>query len=85
MASKVDVAFRPGGDTWQSLSPKLIVVRRLILAIFAGVLLVAAAIVALTPAPKWIAALIAGRRLVGSGDRMAVDRAPCEVLGVRRA
>jgi hypothetical protein len=58
MASKVDVAFRPDGDTWQSLSPKLIVARRLILAIFAGALLVAATILALTPAPKWIAVLL---------------------------
>ena len=58
MASKVDVAFRPDGDTWQSLSPKLIVARRLILAIFAGALLVAATILALTPAPKWIAMLL---------------------------
>ena len=54
----MDVAFRPGGDTWQSLSPKLIVARRLILAIFAGALLVAAVILALTPAPKWIAMLL---------------------------
>lgn len=59
MASKVDVAFRPAGDTWHSLSPKLIMVRRLILAMFAGAALVAAAILALTPAPGWIAGLAA--------------------------
>lgn len=59
MASKVDVAFRPAGDTWQSLSPKLIMARRLILAIFAGVALVAALVLALTPAPVWVAALVA--------------------------
>jgi uncharacterized protein len=59
MASKVDVAFRPEGDTWQSLSPKLITVRRLILAMFAGAVLIAAIVVAFTPSPKWVAGLIA--------------------------
>ncbi len=59
MASKVDVAFRPGGGIWQSLSPKLIVARRLILALFAAVVLIAAIVVAVTPAPRWIPALIA--------------------------
>lgn len=59
MASKVDVAFRPGGDTWQSLSPKLIVARRLILALFAGAILVGAAVVFFTPSPRWVAGLIA--------------------------
>ncbi len=59
MASKVDVAFRPEGDTWQSLSPKLITVRRLILGLFAGAVLIAAIVVALTPSPKWVAGLIA--------------------------
>jgi membrane protein YdbS with pleckstrin-like domain len=59
MASKVDIAFRPEGDTWQSLSPKLITVRRLILALFAGAVLIAAIVVALTPSQKWVAALIA--------------------------
>lgn len=47
MASKVDVAFRPEGDTWQTLSPKLITARRLILAMFVVGMLVAAAAVAL--------------------------------------
>lgn len=59
MASNVDVAFRPEGDTWQSLSPRLITVRRLILALFAGTVLIAAIVVALTPGPKYVAALIA--------------------------
>lgn len=59
MSSKVEVAFRPQGDTWRELSPKLIVARRLVLAMFAGVVLVAAAVVAVTPAPKWVAALVA--------------------------
>jgi membrane protein YdbS with pleckstrin-like domain len=63
MASKVDVAFRPGGDTWQSLSPKLIVARRLILALFAGAILVGAAVVFFTPSPRWVAGLIAAAGL----------------------
>lgn len=59
MASKVDIAFRPEGDTWQSLSPKLITARRLILGLTAGAVLVAAIVVAATPSPKWVAAVIA--------------------------
>jgi membrane protein YdbS with pleckstrin-like domain len=57
--AKVDVAFRPAGDTWESLSPKLIVARRLILAMFAGTALIVALVLALTPAPTWLAALMA--------------------------
>jgi membrane protein YdbS with pleckstrin-like domain len=59
MASKVEVAFRPEGDTWQSLSPKLITVRRLILALFAVAVVVAGVVVALTVEPVWIGGLIA--------------------------
>ncbi len=59
MASKVDVAFRPEGDTWQTLSPKLITARRLILAMFVVGMLVAAAAVALAGAPAWVAPVIA--------------------------
>ncbi|HQR78955.1 MAG TPA: PH domain-containing protein [Actinomycetota bacterium] len=58
MASKVDIAFRPEGDTWQSLSPKLIVARRLILVLFAAPVLIAAGVVAATASPKWVAAAI---------------------------
>ncbi len=58
MASKVDVAFRPEGDTWQPLSPKLIAARRLLLALFAGAILVGA-VVALLVGPAWLAAVIA--------------------------
>lgn len=59
MASKVDIAFRPEGDTWQSLSPKLIAARRLILLLCAAVVFVVAIGVALTPSPKWLAVVIA--------------------------
>ncbi len=59
MASKVDVAFRPEGDTWQSLSPKLITARRLILGMFVAGVLVAAAVVAFAGAPVWVAPAIA--------------------------
>lgn len=59
MASKVEVAFRPEGDTWQSLSSKLITARRLILGMFVVGMLVAAVIVALAGAPGWIAPVIA--------------------------
>lgn len=59
MASKVDVAFRPEGDTWQSLSPRLITARRLVLALVAAAVLVVAIVVAVTPSPKWVAAVIA--------------------------
>ncbi len=63
MASKVDVAFRPGGDTWQPLSPKLITARRLVLTLFAAVLLVAA-VVAYLVGPAWLAAVIAATGLL---------------------
>lgn len=59
MASGVDVAFHIDGDTWHSLSPKLIAARRLILGVFAAVVLVVAVVVAFTPAPIWVAGLIA--------------------------
>ena len=58
MASKVDVAFLTGGDTWQSLSPKLIAARRLVLALFAVAFLIGAA-VAYFVGPAWLAAVIA--------------------------
>lgn len=59
MASKVDVAFDTGSDTWNSLSPKLTTARRLILAVVAGLVLIAGIVVALTPAPLWTAGLLA--------------------------
>ena len=55
----MDVAFRPEGDTWQSLSPRLITARRLVLALVAAAVLVVAIVVAVTPSPKWVAAVIA--------------------------
>jgi hypothetical protein len=59
MASKVDVAFDLQGDTWHSLSPKLITARRLILGAVAAAVLVAAVVLAFTPAPAWVAAAVA--------------------------
>lgn len=59
MASKVDVAFRPEGDTWEPLSPKLITARRLILALFAGAVLVAAIVMFLTSSSNWVAGVFA--------------------------
>ena len=58
MASKVDVAFRPDGDTWQQLSPKLITARRLLLALFAAAFLVGAVVAYLVGA-ELVAAIIA--------------------------
>ena len=58
MASKVDVAFLTGGDTWQSLSPKLIAARRLVLALFAVAFLIGA-VVAYLAGPAWLAGVIA--------------------------
>ncbi|HNE89791.1 MAG: PH domain-containing protein [Candidatus Nanopelagicales bacterium] len=58
MASKVDVAFLTGGDTWQSLSPKLIAARRLVLALFAVAFLIGA-VVAYLVGPAWLAGVIA--------------------------
>jgi len=63
MASNVDVAFRPEGDTWQPLSSKLITARRLILGMFVVAILIAAAVVAFTPSPAWVAILIAAAGL----------------------
>ena len=58
MASNVDVAFLTGGDTWQSLSPKLIAARRLVLALFAVAFLIGA-VVAYLVGPAWLAGVIA--------------------------
>ncbi|MCB0902009.1 MAG: PH domain-containing protein [Actinobacteria bacterium] len=58
MASKVDVAFLTGGDTWQSLSPKLIAARRLVLALFSVAFLIGA-VVAYLVGPAWLAGVIA--------------------------
>ena len=58
MASKVDVAFLTGGDTWQSLSPKLIAARRLVLVLFAVAFLIGA-VVAYLVGPAWLAGVIA--------------------------
>ena len=58
MASKVDVAFRPDGATWQQLSPKLITARRLLLALFAAAFLVGAVVAYLVGA-ELVAAIIA--------------------------
>lgn len=57
--AKTDVAFDLQGDTWHSLSPKLIAARRLILGFFAGIVLLAAIVLAFTPAPTWVAGLVA--------------------------
>ncbi|MFN8129689.1 MAG: PH domain-containing protein [Candidatus Nanopelagicales bacterium] len=57
--AKTDVAFDLQGDTWHSLSPKLIAARRLILGIIAGFVLVMAVVLAFTPAPIWIAGVAA--------------------------
>lgn len=59
MASAVDAAFRVEGDTWHSLSPKLITARRLILSLFAVAFLVVAAVMAIAGAPMWMAGLVA--------------------------
>lgn len=59
MAAPVDAAFHLSGDTWHSLSPKLITARRLILAIFAVFVLLAAVVLAFTPAPVWVAGIVA--------------------------
>ena len=59
MASTVDAAFAVEGDTWHSLSPKLITARRLILSLFAVFFLIVAAIAAVAGAPLWISGLIA--------------------------
>ncbi len=58
MTSKVEVAFRPDGDTWESLSPKLIIVRRLMLAMFAGVVVIAGIVIAVLVKPVWIGGLV---------------------------
>ncbi|HUM86755.1 MAG TPA: PH domain-containing protein [Actinomycetota bacterium] len=47
-----------GGDTWQSLSPKLIAARRLVLALFAVAFLIGA-VVAYLVGPAWLAGVIA--------------------------
>jgi membrane protein YdbS with pleckstrin-like domain len=60
----VDVAFDLEGDSWHPLSPKLVTARRLILALVAGAVLVAAVVVALTPAPLWVAAGLAAAALL---------------------
>ena len=70
MASKVDVAFLTGGDTWQSLSPKLIAARRLVLALFAVAFLIGA-VVAYLVGPAWLAGVIAA---VGLLDGAAQGR-----------
>ncbi len=58
MTSKVEVAFRPDGDNWESLSPKLITVRRLMLAMFAGAVVVGGVVVAILVQPVWIGGLV---------------------------
>lgn len=58
MASKVDVAFNIDNDVWHSLSPKLITARRLILSLFAGATLVAAAVAFALKAPVLVVGLI---------------------------
>lgn len=59
MASGVDVAFDIQGDSWQSLSPRLISVRRLILAVLCVLLLVGAAVLWLLAAPVWLPIAVA--------------------------
>jgi len=59
MASTVDSVFRVGGDTWHSLSPKLTRARRMMLSVFAVVVLLAAGVVAGVGAPLWIAGALA--------------------------
>lgn len=59
MAGKTDVAFALQGADWKPLSPKLISARRVLLVVQAGILLIVAAAVALTPAPLWVPAVIA--------------------------
>ena len=63
MASKVDDAFRPEGDTWKPLSPKLITARRLVLALFAAAFLAGAVVMYLVGA-VWAAAAIAAAGLL---------------------
>lgn len=58
MASPVDAAFHLSGDTWHSLSPKLITARRLILGLFAGAVLLVAVVLVFTPAPIWAAGVV---------------------------
>ena len=58
MASKVDVAFNIDNDVWHSLSPKLITARRLILSLFAGATLIAAAVAFVLKAPILVVGLI---------------------------
>ena len=59
MASKVDAAFRTEGDNWQTLSPKLITARRLILVLCAVAILIAGLVVLVTPSPTWVGGVIA--------------------------
>ena len=65
--AKTDVAFDLQGDTWHSLSPKLIAARRLILGIVAGVVLVVAVVFAFTPVPMWLAVAVAAVAVLMAG------------------
>lgn len=64
MASTVDSVFRIDSDTWHSLSPKLTTARRMLLSVFAAVVLLAAVVVAVVGAPLWIAVAIAAGALL---------------------
>lgn len=58
MAAKTDIAFRLEGSTWNSLSPKLITARRLLL-VLEGLLLLAVAVgLSFTALPSWIAVAV---------------------------
>lgn len=59
MASSVDVAFDIEGDQWRSLSPRLITVRRLLLAGLCLVLLIGAAVLWFAAAPSWLPIVVA--------------------------
>lgn len=64
MASEVDAAFTIGGDAWQSLSPRLITVRRILLASVCAVMLLGAGVALLAGAPAWLAAVLAAAAVV---------------------
>ena len=64
MASGVDVAFDIEGDSWHSLSPKLITVRRLLLGILVAILVIVALILWVAAAPPVLVLLVAAAALL---------------------
>lgn len=63
--SAVDRVFAPPEESWVRVSPKLITARRLVLALVAvPIVLVAVVSTLVSPAPRWVPALLA---LVGAG------------------